>query len=265
MANALIVEPAALGDVVVSSCASGCSGRFLDRDEAGLVWRTTPGANTQWVIVAFDTDQPIDTVLLLGLAGAQSGWTMTIDLATRAQGRFTGEFWSSGAVPLLAGSEMPVSGLGKALWRAPAGAPGVAGFLRITIGNLEGAMFEASRLVVSKAIQLERNFKYGAALGVRPLGTVNWSTRGVLLRRKGKKLPGVGLSFGSIHRDEVEEMVMPLLLRVGNDEAIAIVLDPDPDPQLQNRIWFGFLTGDLGTTWARPGGFQADFNLVEVG
>ena len=264
MANALLLEPAVPTAFQVDTAASGYSAYFMARDEMGLVWKSVAGPDACTITVDFGADVAIDTVILFGLAGALPAWTWTIELATAAQGRFTGSWWAGSAETLLAGDVMPTNGLGKALWRAPAGAPAVARYMRITFGGLAGSAVEVSRLVAGQAIQLDRNFKFGAALGVRPLGSVNWSVRGVLLRRRGKKLRGVGISFGNVYRDEVEAKVQPLLERIGNDEAMAIVLDPAADPQRQNRIWFGFLTGDLGSTWARAGGFQADFNLVAV-
>jgi len=264
MANALLLEPLRPTAIVADSVAMGHSALFTDRDEMGLVWRTEPGADSHWLRMDFGADVAIDTMILLGLAGASPDWAVTIELATQAQGPFLASWWTSEAAPLLAGAELPTSGLGKGLWRAPDAAPAAARYLRLTVSGLGTAALEVARVVVSKAIQLDRNFRYGAALGVRPLGSLDWSARGVMLRRRGKKLRGVGISFPHVRRDEVEAKVQPLLERLGNDEPLAIVIDPEPDAQRQNRIWFGFLTGDLGTTWARPGGFQADFNLVAV-
>lgn len=263
MANALLLEPQMPAAITVSSTATGYDSAFMSRDEMGLVWRSNGGASAGMVI-DLGADLPVDTIILLGVAGAQAGWTWVVELATAAQGPFSSTWWTGATETLLAGSAMPVSGLGKALWRAPGGAPAIARYLRLTVNGLGGAALEVSRLLAGKAVQLDRNFKFGAALGVRPLGSLDFSARGVLLRRKGKKLRGVGISFPSVYRDEVEAKVQPLLERVGNDGSLAIVLDPAPDAQRQNRIWFGFLTGDLGSTWARAGGFQADFNLVAI-
>ncbi len=263
MANALLLEPQTPANIAASTTAAGYDAAYMLRDEMGIVWRSATGASAA-ITVDLGADTVIDTVIMLGLAGAQAGWTLVVELATAAQGKFTGSWWTGAAEALLAGTVMPVSGLGKAFWRAPAGAPAAARYMRLTVSGLGGAALEVSRLLAGKAVQLDRNFKFGAALGVRPLGSLDFSARGVLLRRKGKKLRGVGISFPSVYRDEVEAKVQPLLERVGNDTGLAIVLDPAPDAQRQNRIWFGFLTGDLGSTWARAGGFQADFNLVAI-
>lgn len=264
MANALLLEPVRADTITCDSAMPGTSASFVDRDEMGLVWRTEPGAGLRTIIIDFGSDVAIDTIMAIGIAEASPTWTWTVALSAQAQGGFSGAYWQGAAEPLLAGSEMPVTGLGKGLWRAPSGAPAVARYLRIVFGGLGGAAFEVSRILAGRAVHLDRNFRFGAALGVRPLGTLDFSARGVILRRRGKKLRGLGLSFPSIRRDEVEAKVQPLLQRVGNDEALAIVLDPTPDPQRQNRLYYGFLAGDLGSTWARANGFQADFNLIAI-
>ena len=268
MANALLLEPLEWASIAASDTATGYSvdnlGPIGGIEMMGMVWRTNAGAAARSLTIDLGGDKAVDTILVLGLYGAEAGWTWSIDLATAAQGAFSGSFWAGSAETLLAGSVMPVGGLGKALWQAPGGAPAVARYVRINFPAHGTAAVEASRVVVAGKIQLERNFRFGAALGIRPLGKMDFSIRGVPLGRKGKKLRGLGISFPHIYRDEVEAAVMPLLERVGNDTAVSIVQDPAADSQRQNRIWHGYLTGNLGSTWARPGGFQADFNLIAL-
>ena len=264
MGKAYLLEPSDIEDVRSSTTATGYRASNVGDDRMGLVWRSASGDASPVLTIDLGGDTALDTILLFGLAGAEAAWQWTVDLATEAQGSFTGAYWSDSAADLLAGSEMPTSGLGKAMWHAPAGAPASARYVRLTFSGLSGAQIEVARAAIGRRVQLERNFRYGAALGVRPLGSVDFSSRGVLLRRRGKKLRGIGLSFNNVHRDELEEQVQPLQERVGNDTAIAIVRDPDAHAQRQNRMYFGFLTGNLGSVMARPGGFQADFNLVAL-
>lgn len=264
MANALLIKPLPLANVLSSTTAPGYRASNIDRDEMGLVWRSSAGAATQVLTIDLGADQPVDTLIVLGLRGALPAWQLTVALATAAQGSFGGSFWNGTAADLLAGSAMPVSGLGKALWLAPDGAPAVARYVRLTFSAIDNAGVQVSRVVLGQRVQLARNFRFGAAFGVRPLGSVDFGRRGVLLRQRGARLRGVGISFGHVYRDEVEQTIQPLLERCGNDEALAIVTDPDADAERQQRMYFGFLTGDLGTVWARPGGFQADFNLVAI-
>lgn len=264
MGNAVLLEPAAVERVTSSSTADGYRAAFVARDEPGLAWRSTPGAASQWLVLDLGADVPLDMVVLTGLRGALASWNWSIDLATAAQGAFTGAYWSGASATLLAGSAMPTSGLGKALWLAPDDAPAAARYLRLTFSGLGLLPVEVSRVVAGARIQLARNFRFGAGFGVRPLGKVDFTRRGVFARQRGVKLRAVGISFGHIYRDEVEERVQPLLERNGNDETLVIVTDPDAHAQRQQRIFFGFLTGDLGTILARPGGYSCDFNLVAL-
>lgn len=264
MAKALILEPHAIAAVTASATAPGYAASNLAIDFIGVVWRSPTGAATRSVTIDLGANQPVDTVLLLGLYGALPAWKWSIDLATQAQGAFTGIYWSGATETLLAGSEMPESGLGRALWRAPAGAPASARYIRINFSALGTAAIEVSRVVIAGAIQLERNYSFGAARGIRSFGRVDWSDRGVPLPRPGIKKRGLGVSFRTIHEDEMEGLIAPLQERVGNDQAIGIVTDPDPHAQRQNRIWYGWLTGELGGVHRRAGAFQADFNLVAL-
>lgn len=263
MPNAILLRPLPAG-VTASATAAGYDAAHVLADPAGVVWNSGTGAATRTLTFDMGADVLIDTIVLTGLAGAQSGWTWAISLATAAQGAFGGAFWAGSAETLLAGTAMPTSGMGRALWQAPAGAPAAARYLRITFAGLGTAAVQVSRAAIGAKIQLDRNFQYGAAQGVRPLGTADFSSRGALLRRHGPRLRGLGLSFAAVKRDEVEERVNPLFELVGNAHPIAIVTDPAAHAQRQNRIYFGVLTGNLGTINRRPGGWQADFNLVDL-
>lgn len=263
MAHALLLEPLAMESITASNTASGYSAANIGNDYMGLVWKSDTGSATRDIVIDLGEDKPVDTIALHGLAGALGSWQLSVDLATAAQGAFGGAFTAGPAVDLLAGSAMPQSGLGRALYQF-ASPPALSRYVRLNFSALGTAAVQVARAVVCKKLQLERNYGYGAARGVRPLGKVDFSVRGVLLRRKGKKLRGLGISYASVKRDEVEEAVQPLLERVGNDELLGIVIDPDADAQRQNRMYLGFLTGDLGTIHARPGGFRADFNLVAI-
>ena len=264
MANALILEPLAPVGAVASSTAPGRRAANVASDYMGMVWRSADGDASPWLVLDLGADRPVDTISLHGLFGAQAGWQWAVDLASAAQGEFTGAYWAGAALPLLAGTALPVSGMGKALWQAPADAPTAARYIRLTFTGLAGAAVEIARAAVAAKIQLGRNFRFGAAAGVRPLGTVDWSARGVLLRRRGNKLRGVGISFFNVYHDEAEGLIRPLLERVGNDNPLVIVTDPEPHAQRMNRMYFGFLTGNLGDIWARPNGFQVDFNMVAL-
>ncbi|MCK0533398.1 hypothetical protein [Sphingobium agri] len=265
MSNALVVKPLPMASISASSTVSGYDASYVANDHMGVVWKSAAGAASRTITVDMGADVVIDTALLLGCTGADASWTLKVEAATAAQGSaFPAGSWAGAVQTFLAGTAMPVSGRGRALWLAPASPPPASRYWRFTIGGLGTGAATVGRLVLGRKIQLERNFQFGAAFGVRDLGVTDFSVNGVLLRRRGKKLRSIGISFGAVKRDEVEAKVSPLIEDVGVSEPIAIILDPDTHEQRQNRIWFGPLVGDLGTTWAKPGGFEWRASLVSL-
>lgn len=263
MSRAIFVKPLPFVSVSASTTAAGYDPAYVGNDHMGVVWKSAPD-NGQSIIIDLGADIAVDTILLLGLTAAQGSWLYNVQAATSSQGPFTGAYWSTANMTLRAGSIAPTSGRARALWLAPNDAPPAARYWRITIASGGEGPVTIARVVIGKRIQLARNFQFGAAFGVRDLGAVDFSVRGVLLRRRGAKLRSIGLTFGAVHRDEVEAMIHPLVEQVGLTEPVALVTDPDPDDQRQNRIYFGPLVGDLGTIWAKASGFEWRANLVSL-
>lgn len=271
MARALMFRPLPWASITPSNTASGFSAADLSPwpiPRMGRVWRSSTGAATRSILIDLGSDQPVDTIALFGIGNANAApslaWTWSVDLATSAQGAFTGGFWAGGGDVLLAGSVLPVSGRGKALWLAPEGAPAAVRYLRLNFSGLSSAALQIALVAIGQRFQPERNFAYGAAFGVRDLGALDYSPRGVVLRRPGAKLRGMGLTFSALRREEVEDSLQRLLERVGNTDPIVLVTDPDPHAQRQNRMGIGHLTGNLGSIHRVPGAFQAEINFVAV-
>ena len=266
MSNALIVKPLPFAAVTASSTAAGYDPAYIGNDFMGVVWKSATGAASRTITVDMGADVLLDTAVLVGCTGAAAGWTLKVEAATAAQGSgFPAGAWVGDTLPFLAGSAMPVSARGRGLWLAPASPPPASRYWRFTIGGLGTDAATIGRLVLGRRIQLARNFQFGAAFGVRDMSVVDFSIRGVLLRLRGAKLRSIGLTFGSVHKDEVEAIVHPLIEEIGLSEPIALITDPDADAQRQNRIWFGVLVGDLGTVWAKPDGFEWRASLVSLG
>lgn len=271
MSNALLFRPLSWASITASNTASGYSAANLVPNPVprmGRIWRASPGSETRNLVIDLGSDHPLDTIALFGLsAGADApgtGWTWSIDLATSAQGAFSGSFWTGSSAALLAGSVLPVSGKGKALWLAPSDAPALARYVRINFADLASAVLDLALVAIGKRFQPARNYSYGAAFGVRDLGTLDYSTRGVVLRRPGAKLRGLGLTCRSVHRDELEDTLQRLFEQVGNTDPLVLVSDPEPHSQRQNRMGIGHLTGNLGSVHRVPGFFQAEINFVAV-
>ncbi len=269
--NAFLMRPLLWSAIAASNTASGFAAANLAPapvPRMGRVWRSEAGSATRSITIDLGSDQPVDTIALFGIGdgnGAPSGsWNWSVDLATTAQGAFTGAFWAGSVETLLAGSVLPVSGRGKALWMAPAGVPAAARHVRLNFSVLGTAALQIALVAVGQRFQPARNYAYGAAFGVRDLGVIDYSPRGVVLRRPGAKLRGMGLTFQALRREEVEDSLQRLFETVGNTEPVVLVSHPAAHPQRQNRMGIGHLTGNLGTIHRVPGAYQAEVNFVAV-
>lgn len=255
MANAWILQP--LGFTASSPHTAVGDPNNTALDYAGVIWRSTVTA-APYLRIDLGANTLIDTVQLFGLAGALGG-TFQVFGSTSAEGPVRAR--ASGALTLLAGSVMPVSGLGVALAPLPTW-PAVR-YIDIEFG-LASSYIQVSRVAISKRIVLERNFGFGGSFGVRDLGSLDFSRRAILIRNRGKKLRTLGLTFSNIRKDEVEAMVKPLIEQIGNTEMIGFVTDPAADAQRQNRSYFGPLIGDLSTVWRNAAAWEAKANLVSI-
>jgi len=264
VANAWIIAPLPIASVTASSTAAGFAPANVGNDYSGVVWQST-GEATPTLKLDLGSDVSIDTIALFGLAGIAADKMLTIAIATAAQGSGfgAGAFSNFTAAPVLAlaGSQMPTSGRGIGLYSVAA--PMVGRHVLITFQGMTAAI-QVARAVVGKRIQPERNFGFGGSFGVRDLGSLDFSARGVLLRRRAKKLRTAALTFSNINRDEVEAQTKPLLEKIGNTEMVAIVSDPSADPQRQNRCYFGPLVGELAHTQRNARGWEARINIVSI-
>jgi hypothetical protein len=258
MANAWIIEP--LSIVSLDGAAdAGFERMNLANDYAGVVWRASAAGNRN-LIVDLGADRAVDTLMLFGVRTRAAGATVTVSYRAEASAQGA---WQAGVsnAPVLAGTAS-VGDAGIGLFDLPATV--VARYLSLDFHRDTDGTIEASRLVVGKRLQLERNFGFGAEFGIKDLGTLEFSRRGVLLRNRGAKLRTAQLTFSSVRRDEVERLTAPLLERIGNTECVALVTDPAPHAQRQRRCYFGPLVGDLGQTWRRANAWEAKINMVSL-
>jgi hypothetical protein len=257
MANAWIIPP--VGFTASSpNTALGVPGN-LALDYAGIIWRSTV-TGLPYLRIDLGADTVIDTIAIFGLAGGIATATLQIYGSTAAEGA-AARARASGTMPLLAGSEMPTSGLGVALAALPAW-PAVR-YIDIEFG-LAASYIQVSRVVIAKRFAPERNFSYGGTIGVRDLGSLDFSPRGVIIRRRAKKLRTASITFSALYRDEVEGITQPLLERIGNTEMIALFSDPSEDPMRQRRGFFGNLVGDLSQARRNAVGWETKVNIVSI-
>jgi len=272
MANAFLFRPRQWASITASGTASGFDVNDLSPwpvPRMGRVWRA-PSGSTAGLVIDLGADQEIDTLALFGIGNGNAvignGWEWQVNLATAAQGSGFGggAFWSSGWAPFAVNGQLPESLRAKHLWLAPDGAPDSARYVRLLFQNLGSAQLQIALATVGKRFQPSRNYSYGAALGVRDLGSLDYSPRGVVAQRPGAKRRGFGLTFNALRKDEVEGSLQRLFEQVGNTDPVVLVTDPANDLQLQNRIGIGHLTGNLGSVHRVPGFFQAEVNFVAV-
>lgn len=263
MAKALIFQPLPIVAAEASSTAPGHDAAYVGNDYMGVTWQSQAVANPS-LTLDFGDDLAVDIALLLGCSGAGDAWTMATKAATAAQGQsFPGGSYADGPLSLLAGSAPLPSRRGTALW-LPDNAPASTRYLRFTIAQGGTTPVSLGRVAAGKRLALARNFSFGAAFGVRDLGGVDFSRRGVLLRQRGAKFRTVGISFSSVHKEEVENAILPLQEAVGNSDPVAIITDPAPHAMRQRRIYFGFLVGDISAVWRVADGFEWRANMVSL-
>lgn len=264
MSNAIFVKPLPLATVTASATDAGYSPLYVGVDQLGVVWKSPTGAASRSLVIDLGADTPFDTIALFGLTGAQPGWTLQVEAATAAQGSgFPGGSWVGAAATLLAGTVMPKSGRGKALWLAPdVSPPPACRYIRLTFASLSNAAVTVGRVVIGSRFTFERNFQFGAAFGWRSLGSAEFSNRAVFLRRRGEKLRSIGISFPHVKKDEIEAKVNPFVEDVGDTEVFCLVSDLTVHAERQNRMYYGTLVGDLGHIWPRAGGFEWRVNMV---
>jgi hypothetical protein len=264
MTNALIVQPADIEEVTASGSASGHDPAYVANDYMGVVWKS-PAGSSATLTIDLGRDVLCDTAFLFGCDGATEDWTLKVEANTQAQGsNFAAPGWAGDTLPFLAGEEMPVNGRGIAMWRAPASPPPASRYWRFTIAGLAGGQAVVARVALGLDLALERNFSFGAALGVKDLGSVDWSRLGVMLRKRGKKLRTLGVTYKALFKDEVEAAWLPMIETVGNTEMLAVLTDGSENAMRQRRFYFGPCFGDLSAIWQRADGFSAGLNLVSV-
>jgi hypothetical protein len=262
MTNAWILSPVAATAVGASTTSAGAPAYVLN-DYAGLGW-SSANAVSATITLDLGSDQVVDTVALFGVS-APADATLVVQCATSAQGSaFTaGTYTTSTAIPVYAGANRLPSGFGVSLWSSPAGWP-TARYIRLAIPMPSNGIIRIGRAVIGRRVVLARNFTFGGAFGTRDLGSLDFSARGVMLRRRGARLRTAAISFSNAHQDEIESAIQPLIAAGGNTEPLALITNPVADPMIERRSYFGTLVGDLGTTWRTAAAWEWKCNMVSL-
>ena len=267
MANAWMLRPLVPTGLATIGTVTTGQVDYAFNDYAGVVFEmlcdSGAGGMTGSVRLDLGVNTAFDTVMVFGVSRIPSTSSFNVNWATSQQGNFTGAFSTGTPTSVYAATIIPASGVGVTLWSLPS----VVGarYLSLDYTALTaGRYLRISRVVVGRRVQLARNFSYGANLGVRDLGSLDFSPRGVLQRRRGAKLRTAALTFSSVYQDELETTTKPLLELIGNTDMLGLVLDPDADAQRINRCYFGPLVGDLGHTRRNAVAWETKVNLVSI-
>lgn len=260
--NAWLVKPLPIVSAGAVSTAAGYSALNVANDFAGIVWRSNPGDSALYFYVDLGANpSPVDTFAFFGCDDATNA--MLLDIVGADDSAISVNVISvTPTVSFVAGSTAPVNEQRISL--TGLSSPVTRRWWRFTFYNVPASGFAIGRIVLGMKIQLARNFGFGAAFGVRDFGSLDFSARGVMLRRDGAKLRTTGLTFSSVHRDEVEATIEPLIEQIGNTRPIALITDPAADEMRERRCYFGPLVGDLGTIWRTADAFEWRANLVSL-
>lgn len=259
MANAFFLKPMPIAGVQTFGSIFRGVGSYTANDYAGVVCQLLCDSSNQAAYrVDLGSDQTIDTAMLFGVSDFPSAGI--VDVATATAGA-PSSFTTRAFISPYAGTASRVDGQGVAL--ASLASPVTARYVQFTFAApISGQSVTVSRIVIGRRFQPAIGFEYGATFGVRDLGSLDVSTRGVLLRHRGKKLRTLALNFPRLTKADSSFLSRSLLEQVGNTECVAICTDPSADPELQDRCYFGPLVGDIGRTWASAGGFEVRVNLL---
>lgn len=275
MANAWILKPLPLSAVTAGSGTTTALGALTNvgLDYAGIIWRSNTAASSVSVIFDMGADVTIDTLALFGILGPPTGAQMQIRAATAAQGSaFSGgvgtganQYWQSVAENLYAGTVVPTAGRRMALWSAPSSSgPPASRYWMLIVSSLATNYLQLGRAVWSKRFAPTRNFSLPVARGVRDFGSLNFSARAVLLRRRAEKQRTIGIGFPNLYQDEVETVLQPMLEAIGGTEPVALVLDPVAHAQRENRMYFGTIAGEIGTNWRSRNLYEWRANILSL-
>jgi hypothetical protein len=282
MAKGFLLKPLPIAALSANGTTGGTAAGFdvqnVNNDFAGVIWRS-PLTDYCYIVADLGSDTPIDTLMAFGLWGNITFGApyVQIALATQAQGNgFSGSNVNTGTgagnfyldpltYPPLVGP--PVSGKGTFLWQRPSTdiSPTAVRYVLIAFHGLTLATdyIDIARLVIGQRFTPSINFN-AIAPGVKDLGSLDFSARAVLMRRRAKKLRTISLTFSNIHKDELVASVRPLIEYMGNTEMVAIVTDPTADSDRMNRCYYGPHVGDLGIAWRKADCWETKLNIVSI-
>ena len=270
MSNAILMRPMMPVAFTAHGTAAGFDPINVGNDYMGVQWKGTP-AVVNWLLLDMGADVSADWIALLNVGGVAGG-NIEIRAATAAQSSAMSGGAGAGAnqyqlatVPTVAGTEGLPNGRRVAHWiAAPGTFTGAYRYWRVSVDAGGAFQWRFARIAIGKRIQLQRNFSFGGAFGARDFSNVDFSSRGVLLRRSAPKLRTIGISFPHVYKDEIEASIQPLIETAGNDQSLLLLTDADAHPSIERRTYFGPLVGDLGTIWRNAKAWEWRCEMISL-
>lgn len=260
MANGFLLRSLPFDAAALTSLQAGAPAENVQNDFMGMVARAaSPG-----IAIGIRADlganpPPIDTFAALGLIGAADT---------------TGAILQGGSDPTFASWSVEVTMTPAATERATAAGrhhglhlfatPQTWRYWYLRITTSVSLQLEIARLLLGTRVQPGRNFSFGVARGVRDLGEVSFSSRGAVLRRSGRRLRTLDLSWDFLTKAEAEGASLPLLESVGGTGFVLACLDPAADPERSRRLYYGPLAGNSAVTWRAADLWQKRLQMQSV-
>ncbi len=260
MANGFLLRSYGFTATSPTTLEAGTDAAFTANDYMGMVARgATSGVDVD-IRIDLGYAAYVDTIAVLNsnCGSGASAWL----IAGSATNNFGAPDFSY-SPGMSAGEGSSSRGFRHPMYLLPT--PQTCRYWLIRIAGAGGVKPELARIVIGQRYQWAKNFGFDVSRGARDLGDVSFSPRGAMLRRRGRILRTLGLSWGFVNQSEAEAIALPFLLEsVGNYEFLLACLDPVADLERSRRLYFGPLEGNLALTWRAQNIFEKRLQMVSV-
>lgn len=252
--------PVDLGTIATGNERDETPAVHLNHHESiGLVWRTN-GNSSMWARGQFTASQALSMCSLIN-ANAQAGTTVRLRLGT-SQAEVDGGSapYDSGAVTFISPAETTDSGLYASFQQFSEVS---ATWWRIDIANHTGD-FEASSLILGKAVQSSRFYDRGWELGTSDLGSIDISRWGVDVETDGIILNTVSFKLSWVSEAEFIASFRQIM-RQAKRKPVWLLFNPEAVAGRQEQFYFGrFGQPPFAQNSRKPQTFAMEFAMQSM-
>jgi hypothetical protein len=134
-------------------------------------------------------------------------------------------------------------------------------YVRLDFRDPGKSNVELGRVVISKAYQPSRNYKYNAAYGHRDQSDVFRAPSGSVSIRRGANVPFAKYAIQFTNERELRANVMEMQRRVGGSREVLVILDPDDDGFRIQRMYYGLMASVSQNVHQNFSLFEAGFEV----